>query len=83
MFSNELFQFSYKILNVPSEKIMLLWNFCEFFLGIISWKGASLFNGGLVLLSWRGLYFRGGIPPCSPPRPSSPPTTTTHYYEKP
>ena len=29
MFSNRLFQFSYEILNAPSEKIMFLCNFCH------------------------------------------------------
>ena len=45
IFSNILLHFSNIILNAPSEKIRFLWIFQGFFLGIIIWKWASLFNG--------------------------------------
>ena len=31
IFCNKVFYFSYNILNAPSEKIMILWNFCHLF----------------------------------------------------
>ena len=31
MFSNKMFHFSYETLNVPSEKITFLWDFCHLF----------------------------------------------------
>ena len=45
-----------------AQVLMTVSNFSGFFLEMISWKGASLFNGGLFV-SWEGASFLSGEVP--------------------
>ena len=43
---------------IETQVLMTLSDFSDFFLGIISWKGASLFNGGRLFFSWGEFIFK-------------------------
>ena len=57
--------FSQCCFRIETQVSMTVTNFLAFFLGIISWKGASLFNGGGLFFSQRGgglHFYVGGCP---------------------
>ena len=50
---------------IETQMLMTVSDFFCFFLEIISWKGASLFNDGGLFFRWGGLHFEvggGGAP---------------------
>ena len=77
MFSNKLFHFSYEILNVPSEKISFLWNFCHLF-PVLFYEWNTSINDSyqflgffLRIISWKEPSLFNGLPLLPPP--------PTHY----